>query len=184
MQKLFKKLPVLIFAILHFSFIAAAIYENKASIPVLLFLFVIGLFLAFFYYKNHKPERSVFRKLDILLVLLTITGAVLTYWLNFEFGLGAVLAAGITGLFSSLFPFLNRRSDLLRELPVAMYCGAFTGMTSPLLAKGFGFIFCAGLFTGLILVISKNTLHGFGGKLGTIAFGGVSLMSLILFLFF
>ncbi|WP_146167236.1 hypothetical protein [Christiangramia gaetbulicola] len=145
---------------------------------------ITGFLLASFYYKNHKPERSVFRRLDILLVVLTIIGAVITYWLNLEFGLGIVLSAGITGLLSSFIPFINRRSDILRELPAAIYCGAFAGMTAPFIAKGYIFIFFAGLFTGHILIISKSTLHGFGGKLGTVAFGGVSLMSLILYLFF
>ena len=100
-----------------------------------------------------------------------------------EFKLGAVLAAGITGLISSALPYLNRRSDLLRELPVAIYCGAFAGMTAPFIAQGYLFIAAAGLVSGLILIISKNTLHGFGGKLGTIAFGGVSIIALILFIF-
>ncbi|QYA26087.1 hypothetical protein G3I01_11360 [Gramella sp. MT6] len=120
----------------------------------------------------------------MLLIILSIIGAVTTYWLNVELDLGTVLSAGITGLLSSFIPFINRRSDTLRELPAAIYCGAFAGMTAPFLANGYTFISFAGLFTGIILIISKSTLHGFGGKLGTVAFGGVSLMSLILFLFF
>lgn len=98
--------------------------------------------------------------------------------------MGAVLAAGITGLFSSILPFINRGSDILRQLPVAIYCGAFAGMTAPFIANGYWFLFIAGVFSGIILVVSKDTLHGYGGKLGTIAFGGVSMVSLILFLFF
>ena len=183
MHNLLKKLPVLIFIILHFSFLIAAISENQADPFALSILALIGLLLIFFYFKNLKAERSLFRRLDILLVILSIAGAIFTYGLNVEFGLEIVLAAGITGLFSSFIPFINRRSDTLRELPVAAYCGAFAGMTAPFIANGYTFIFFAGLFSGIILIISKSTLHGFGGKLGTIAFGGVSLMSLILFLF-
>jgi len=97
--------------------------------------------------------------------------------------MSAVLAAGIVGFTSSLLPFINRNSDVLRELPVAIYCGAFAGMTAPFIANGYSFIISAGLISGLILIFSKDTLHGHGGKLGTIAFGGVSAVSLILFLF-
>ncbi len=184
MRQLLKKLPVLIFIILHFSFILAAFWENHVNPFAIIFLSVTGFLLACFYYKNHKLERSVFRRRDILLIVLTITGAMITYWMNKELELGIVLSAGITGLSSSFIPFINRRSDILRELPAAIYCGAFAGMTAPFIAKGYIFIFFAGLFTGLILIISKSTLHGYGGKLGTVAFGGVSLMSFILFLFF
>lgn len=63
-----------------------------------------------------------------------------------------------------------------------MYCGAFAGMTAPFVADGYAFIILAGIFTGTILVLSKETLHGFGGKLGSIAFGGVSIVALIFLL--
>ncbi|MCP9199947.1 hypothetical protein MKO06_08520 [Gramella sp. GC03-9] len=71
---------------------------------------------------------------------------------------------------------------MLRELPVALYCGAFAGMTSPLVAGSYSFIILAGLMSGIILAISKTSFHGFGGKLGTIAFGGVCCVSLIIYI--
>lgn len=167
---------------LHFVFILAAIYENLASPYPIVILTGIILLLAYFYLKKFRFRNSVFKKLDVILVLFTSLGAVMTYGLNIETGLGVVLSAGITGLASSLLPYLNRRSEILRELPVAMYCGAFAGMTSPLIAQGYTFILASGLFTGLLLILTKTTLQGFGGKLGTIAFGGVSLVSLIIYL--
>ena len=183
MQQLIKKIPVFILLSLHFAFLAATIIDNKHD-PISIFILTgISVLLGFFYYKKVKADRSFFKKIDILLVFFTAAGALITYYLNVEFKLGVVLAAGITGLISSALPYLNRRSDLLRELPVAIYCGAFAGMTAPFIAQGYLFIAAAGLFSGLILIISKNTLHGFGGKLGTIAFGGVSIIALILFLF-
>ena len=183
MQKLIRKLPFTIFLVLHFSFLIAAIIENKNNLYYILILSGIALLLGLFYIKKFNYEKSRFKKIDILLVLFTAIGATITYWLNIKFGIGVVLAAGITGLISSIIPFLNRKSDILRELPVAIYCGAFAGMTAPYIANGYSFIMTAGLFSGLILIFSKGTLHGYGGKLGTIAFGGVNLMSIILFLF-
>jgi len=160
-----------------------AFSENLESILSILILAVISLSLGFFYSRKFNSDRSRFKKLDILLILFTVIGAITTYWLNIEYNIGAVLAAGITGLFSSFLPLLNRRSDILRELPVAVYCGTFVGMTAPFIANGYFFITMAGLFSGLLLIFSKDTLHGYGGKLGSVAFGGVALMSLILFLF-
>ena len=183
LQKLIRKLPFTIFLVLHFSFLIAAIIENKNNLYYILILSGIALLLGLFYIKKFNYEKSRFKKIDILLVLFTAIGATITYWLNIKFGIGVVLAAGITGLISSIIPFLNRKSDILRELPVAIYCGAFAGMTAPYIANGYSFIMTAGLFSGLILIFSKGTLHGYGGKLGTIAFGGVNLMSIILFLF-
>jgi len=154
----------------------------ESVIPIFI-LTGIGISLGLFYLKVDKTDRSIFRKIDILLILLCIIGAIATYWLNIEYGISTVLAAGIVGFLSSFLPLINRKSDILRELPVAIYCGSFVGMTAPLIAQGYFFIISAGLLSGTILIFSKNTLHGYGGKLGTIAFGGVSLVSLFLFLF-
>lgn len=184
MQSLIKKLPVFIFFALHFSFLIVTIIENDHNLFAIMIMSGIAIFLGLFYLKKFNSEKSRLKRIDIFLVLFTLAGATLTYWLNTEFGLGAILAAGITGLLSATIPFINRKSDLLRELPVAVYCGAFAGMTAPFIAHGYSFIIFAGLCSGIILVTSKGTLHGFGGKLGTIAFGGVSMASLILFLFF
>ncbi|SDR71019.1 hypothetical protein [Gramella sp. MAR_2010_147] len=182
MQKLLKKLPVFIFLILHFTFLIAAIIEKRDNYTALLFLVLIALLLGLFYSQKFRIERSQLNKIDLVLVIFTAIGAIITYWLNIQLDLGVVLSAGITGLISSFLPFINRRSNLLRELPVAMYCGAFAGMTAPFVADGYAFIILAGIFTGIILVLSKETLHGFGGKLGSIAFGGVSIVTLIFLL--
>lgn len=183
-RKLYKKLPVFIFLILHFLFLIAAIFENQDNFYPALFLLGLAILLVFFYSKKLKKDVSRLKKIDILLVIFTILGALSTYWLNSEYNLGAVLASGIVGLLSSFIPFINRRSDLLREVPVPMYCGSFVGMTAPFIANGYTFIFFSGLICGIILIISKGIFQGYGGKLGTVAFGGVSVASLILFLFF
>jgi hypothetical protein len=175
-------LPFSIFFLLHFSILIAAIIENLHNVYFLIILSVISLLLGVFYRTKYKDAKARFYRIDIILVFLTALGALITYWLNIELGIGAVLAAGITGLLSSFLPLMNRRSNLLRELPVAMYCGAFAGMTAPFIAKGYVFILFAGLISGIILIATKDTLHGYGGKLGTIAFGGVSAVVLILYL--
>ena len=130
-----------------------------------------------------KMDMSQLRSIDLLLILASLFGAVSTYLVNLEFSTGTVLAAGLVGFTSSIIPFIDRKSDILRELSVAIYCGTFAGMTAPYIAKGYTFIIFAGLISGLLLIFSKSTLHGYGGKLGTIAFGGVTLASLVILFF-
>lgn len=168
--------------LLQFSFLLAAIIENHQNLYISIGLGIICVLLILFFRKNFQSEKSHLKMADIILILFTSLGAILTYWLNTEFDFGVIIAAATTGLLSSFIPFFNRKSDLLREVPVAMYCGAFAGMTSPLLAQGYFFIISAGTISGIILTISKSTLHGFGGKLGTIAFGGVAIVSLLFYL--
>ncbi|MDR5590527.1 hypothetical protein [Christiangramia sp. SM2212] len=183
MTQLLKKIPVLILLCLHFIFLGVVIYENRDDKSSVIFLLCLVAFLGIFYFRNFKADHSVFKRIDLLLVFLSILGAIITYALNVAYEFGAVLSAGIVGLLSSFIPLMNKRSDLLRELPVAIYCGSFAGMTAPMIANGYLFIALAGFFTGLILIISKGTLQGFGGKLGTIAFGGVITISMIIFIF-
>jgi len=182
-QKLLKKLPVFIFLILHLVFLSVAVFENRNKILPALFLVIITILLCIFYSEKIKIDTAQLRRIDLLLIFGSIFGAVATYWINLEFPIGVVFAAGLVGFVSSIIPFINRRSDILRELPVAIYCGTFAGMTAPYIAKGYTFIIFAGLISGFLLIFSKNTLHGYGGKLGTIAFGGVTLTSLMILLF-
>ena len=173
----------MIFLLLHFSFLITVIVESKHHSFLLITLLIISLLLGLFYSKKLKEDSSRLRKSDFFIVLFTILGAILTFWLNQKYNLGVVLSAGIVGLVSAFIPLLKRRSEILRELPAAIYCGAFAGMTAPIVAETYPFILIAGFFTGILLINSKRTLDGYGGKLGTVAFGGVVSTSLFLYLF-
>ncbi|MUP47469.1 hypothetical protein E0K83_17135 [Gramella sp. BOM4] len=176
-----KKIPGLIFMSLHFCFLLAAMFQNGLNLFLIVSIGLLGVSLNICYWNNLKDEKGILKLSDLALVLFSVLGALTTFWLNIEHDLGAVLSAGLTGLFGSFIPFINRKSDILREIPVALHCGAFAGMTSPLVANDYSFILLAGLFSGLILVMTKTSFQGFGGKLGTIAFGGVCATSLILY---
>ncbi|MBT8295878.1 MAG: hypothetical protein KJO51_05635 [Gramella sp.] len=182
MQKILNKSGVLIFLLLHFLFLIAAVIDNKDDLYSIFILVPVIILLVIFYLNITRTGLSGFEKNDIFLVTGSSLGALITYGLHVELPVSTVLAAGLTGLLSSFLPYLNRSSQILKVLPAAIYCGAFAGMTGPSIANGYGFICLAGIFSGIILVISQNTLNGYGGKLGTIAFGGVALMTLILFM--
>ncbi len=70
----------------------------------------------------------------------------------------------------------------MKQLPAAIYCGAFIGMSSTGVASGFMFILTASFFTAILLFLSKNLFAGVGGKLGTLAFAGVVITSFLYFL--
>ena len=100
-----------------------------------------------------------------------VGGALTTYALSVDLGLGAVVAAGVIGLLGALiFP----------EQGVPIYCGAFVGMVSPDLLNSLPHVLLAGVIGGLVFVLSTGVLDGFGGKLGTIAFTGTVVAPLLL----
>ncbi|MGS2741753.1 hypothetical protein [Sinomicrobium sp. M5D2P17] len=113
------------------------------------------------------------------LVLWVPAGALVAFVLNQKLELGPVLGGSVTGFAGSFIPHLNKRSIYLSRLPEVIYCGAFIGMSAPKVANGFMFVVIAGIITSIFLMLSKNFLHGIGGKLGTLAFLGVVIASFI-----
>ena len=100
-----------------------------------------------------------------------VGGALTTFVLSVDLGLGAVVAAGVIGLLGALiFP----------EQGVPIYCGAFVGMVSPDLLNSLPHVMLAAVIAGLVFVLSTGVLDGFGGKLGTIAFTGTVVAPLLL----
>lgn len=91
------------------------------------------------------------------------SGAMLTFFLKVELGLGAVVGAGLTALMAAL---------IVPGYAVPTYCGAFVGMTSARLFIAYGDLCLATAIVGIIYLLTQRAFTGFGGKLGTIAFTG------------
>ncbi|TWR25268.1 hypothetical protein FPZ43_16920 [Mucilaginibacter pallidiroseus] len=127
------------------------------------------------HYDDHLYEH-------ILVALWIPVGAVSSYYINNKLGLGPVIGAATVGLIASFLPALNQKSAYLKHLPPAVYCGAFIGMSGVKVANGFLFVFAASFFAGILLVLSKSLFQGMGGKLGLLAFAGVVMASLCLFI--
>lgn len=182
-QKVLKIVAILFFVCLQIALLSAILSEQTQATPTLLFVGALAIFTLIAYAKLplHHHEH-LFE--DVLVAIWVPVGAVVTYYLNIELQLGAVLAAATVGVLASFIPVLKRKSVYLQQLPVALYCGAFVGMSSDLVATSLGFVLTAGVVTAIFLIISKSLLTGVGGKLGTMAFGGVALTSFIYFLFF
>ena len=92
-----------------------------------------------------------------------VGGAVLTFALSTDLGLGPVVAASLVGILATL---------ALRRFDVPIYCGAFVGMASRGYLCEYGHLVLASVLAGVVFVLSKAAFNGFGGKLGTIAFIG------------
>ncbi len=106
-------------------------------------------------------------------------GAVVCYILSVYAELGSVLAAGIVGTLASFIPELNKQSAYLKKMPPALYCGAFVGMSSVVVMPSIWLVLIAGCMTGVIYILAKSLFLGMGGKLGTMAFGGVIIVAFI-----
>ena len=98
-----------------------------------------------------------------------VGGALITYLVSVDLGLGAVTASGLIGLLGALiFP----------QQAVPIYCGSFVGMSSSALLTNYPEMLLAGVAAGLIYNMAIGILDGFGGKLGTIAFAGAVITGL------
>ena len=97
-------------------------------------------------------------------------GATVTFLISVEFAIGSVVASGLVGLVGAA---------VLKRHAVAIFCGSFVGMSSPNIFAFLGWVLIAGAIAGLIFVLSRDVLNGFGGKLGTIAFAGAVSASLV-----
>jgi len=111
-----------------------------------------------------KKESLHFLKLkqkDLFIVLFCVVGSITAYVINVYVGLGAIVASAMIGLLSAI---------LIPKYSVAIYCGSFVGMVSPLVLHDFYHVILAAIMAGFILMLSDNVYQGYGGKLGATAF--------------
>ena len=101
--------------------------------------------------------------------IATFLGAVITFFLSVNIGLGAVLASGIVGMLAALF---------FKPYAVPAFCGSFVGMSSPELMDPQLFI-VASTVVSVIFVLCKDVFNGYGGKLGTMALSAALICSFI-----
>jgi hypothetical protein len=183
MKKVIRRLAFFAFILLQFIFLFSIFFEKFDTPWLLGSLLVVSALLSLAYYDAPREEEEYFIK-DIYLIFFVVLGAISSYLINLE--MGPVIAAAATGTAASFVPPLlgKYKPGMLKEFPAAVYCGAFVGMTAPSVAGNLGFIIFSGFIAGVFLLLAKNIFNGFGGKLGTIAFGGVALSSALIYLLF
>lgn len=134
---------------------------------------VITMVLAYKRFFSHHKESTTGNYKEILAVLI---GAVATFYLTQAPHMNAVLASAVVGFTISFAPNFFPKIEDIKDLPPAVYCGSFVGMSSELVLDNIWLLVNAGLVSGFIFSYSKTAMHGFGGKLGTIAFVGVLIV--------
>ncbi len=157
-------------------------FETGAPVYQLSGLTVLAIILCFAYIKIPMHSEEHFYE-ELSVAAWVPAGALICYLFHHKMQMGSVISAGLTGTLASFLPSLKPSSGYLKKIPVALYCGAFVGMTSALIAPSALFIMLAGVLTSLLLIISGGLFHGMGGKLGTLAFAGVATASLLYYLF-
>lgn len=176
------KVSFYLFALLHLLYLGVAIYENELDLIPLTLLIAVLIALLFFYIKIETTSGNKIDKKDLLEVLFCSIGALATFFLQREYDISAVVAAAVIGLVASLLPYIKRDSNFLEKIPAAVYCGTFVGMTFPGIIGSYLSISLAAIIAGFILIYTRKNLIGYGGKLGTVAFGGVTFAAVIIFL--
>lgn len=168
---------VVLMQLAFLALIAKSHYTSNSFIALLsIIIITITLLLGYRYVDLH---HDAFSYEGFSVAIYVPLGAVLCYELTIHSDLGSVLSAGITGSLASFIPSINKQSNYLKKLPPAIYCGAFVGMSSVAVMPSVSFVVIAGSVSGILFLLSKNLFVGIGGKLGTLAFGGVLIVSLI-----
>ncbi|PZP47065.1 MAG: hypothetical protein DI598_11410 [Pseudopedobacter saltans] len=183
MKKALRYTLILILLVIQSVFLGTMILESYQShiwisilvIAIISVLLLIAYFKASLHHHEHDVEES-------LVVIWVPIGAIVCYFISSTLQLGSVIGAGITGTIASFLPTINKKSIYLSKLPVAIYCGAFVGMSSSAIAPSYGFIIAAGILAGVLLLYSKSLFLGVGGKLGTLAFASVTIITLLMYL--
>ncbi|UII25067.1 hypothetical protein LVD15_17350 [Fulvivirga maritima] len=179
MKRTTAQLALAIVFLLQSAFLAAIIFE-KTNVPLVLSLLVVISVLTVVAWRKipHHSHDHLWE--DSWLIAFVAIGAVFTFFLSSGLHISSVTSVGITGVAASFIPKFTKDNHLTQQIPAAIYCGAFVGMTSPGIAHGYKFILLAAVTAGILLILSKNVFHGYGGKLGTVAFGGVVLVAMLI----
>ncbi|WP_299008035.1 hypothetical protein [uncultured Tenacibaculum sp.] len=177
-QKYFHFFSIIFLVLTQFAFITALLLEHKNVLTVIFLTTLITALIIYTYIKFFKIKEVDFEPFYVM--IFVIAGALLTSYLHLFTPLNSVLAATLIGTIASFLPNLNKKSKVLQNIPNAMYCGCFVGMSQKHVAIDYSFILIAGMIAGIFYMFSKNLFHGVGGKLGTLAFGSVVISSLLL----
>jgi hypothetical protein len=162
---------------IHLVFLLTLILEPSINVGVKAVVFA-SLALLIIGYARAPRTEAIHPKIETLLYPFIIALAgVLTYSVSIDLHFGPVIASAGIGFIASYLTLF--KSSFLKTLPVPIYCGTFVGMCSSFHAEDYFFVAYAGLVAGVIYILTRDALNGIGGKLGTIAFGGVVVVSFI-----
>jgi|SRR5690606_25778776 len=160
---------LLLFASIQCLFLGTIIFERANKLEVGLFVVVFLLILAS-HFQTYSRQRFRVEFDRWRVAAWVFFGSFATFGLRYM-GMDTVIATALVGLAGGLLEVGFKSQPYFRQVPAAVYCGAFISMTN--LTNDAGFILLSSVFTCLLFFVSKSVLHGIGGRLGTMAFIGV-----------
>lgn len=138
---------------------------------------VIAFFSVWLIFSFSRLEVEVLKVPDLIeglgMVLSCIFGAIATYLLSVRMKTGPVMASSIVTLIGGIF--LPPTCPLIAQnLASGLTAGTYAGMSSKEIIRSNPAIGLAGMIAGIILVLGFPVFYGWGGKLGVVAFIGVT----------
>jgi hypothetical protein len=140
-----------------------------ASLPLALGFGLLGalVVVGVLRHANHGPMGSI--RFATVLQAVLAAGAVLG--LSRGLTLSVVAATALVGCVGGLLEAMG--SQRWAGVGPAVYCGAFTGMTSELVLRQPLWVLLAAALAGVLLELLRHGWSGIGGKLGSTAFVAV-----------
>lgn len=120
--------------------------------------------------EKDKINAIVYERSYYSVVTAVLIGALVTFFMSNELGLGPVVASSVVGLTGAMAS---------KKYQIPIYCGSFVGMSSILMYGDYQSLLFSAIISGILFLIAGSVFSGFGGKLGVIAFGGTMTYSII-----
>lgn len=137
-----------------------------ASLPVALVFALLGalVLVGFRRHADHGPIGSI----RFATVLQAVLAAGVVLGLSRGLSVSVVAATALVGCAGGVLEARGR--PRWAGLGQAVYCGAFTGMTSELVLRHPLWVLLAAALAGVLLEVLRQSWSGIGGKLGSTAF--------------
>lgn len=158
-----------IFALIHSYFIFQLLAGGVSAVVIL----ILGLIVAFAYlggyiHNRHNPAVDAARISST--VFSAAVGGVCCYLLSSV--TNPILACGVVGFLASYLSQLFK-GEAFHELPYSTYCGCFVGMSAHTVLPNATTVAVVAAFSGLLFALTKQSLEGVGGRLGSLSFAVV-----------
>ena len=139
---------------------------NEENIHKTEILIILGCFFAislFDHYRIIKASKikSRHRNKAIYIIMCSIIGVTLTWFINHEMGYGAIIANGLVGIMAATF--------LPNDLAGITYTSSFVGMSSLAIIPSMLAAILGSIIVAIILLTTVEIYAGIGGKGGTTA---------------
>lgn len=162
----------LLFIIVQASFLLAYAWKGQWEWGVLSVMVATTLLLIWAYLHYHIHDIGLKLKPTLIAGGALIAGSFITFALQVELGLSAVLASSTVGILAYLVYKISKDTN---NIHIAAYCGSFIGMTSMIRATDYFTLILASVLGACVYIFARNVFNGVGGKLGSIAFISICL---------